>query len=103
MSFAFLFSFVHMVSSYMGPSRNIQDYLSILKSLTFFFLKKILFIYFHEREKNKHKQREGQREKQSPYWAGSLTWGSIPALSQDPRIMTRAEGRRLTDWAIQDP
>ena len=61
MSFAFLFSFVHMVSSYMGPSRNIQDYLSILKSLTFFFFKKD-FIYLFPWERKKQAQAEGGAE-----------------------------------------
>lgn len=43
-------------------------------------------IYLFERE---HKQGEGQkeREKQTPDWAGSLIWGSIPGpLDHHPSL-----------------
>ena len=55
------------------------------------------FIYLTEREyknKSKHKLGGGQeRAKQALRWA----------QSQDPSIMTWAEGRCLTDWAAQVP
>ena len=36
-----------------------------------------------------------ERERQTAHWA----WAS----SQDPKIITSAEGRHLTDWATQAP
>ena len=70
----------------------------------FFFFLKILSIYLKERESmHKHGMGEGERqrekEKQTPHWAESLT--QVP--SQDPEIMTWAEGRCLTNWATQMP
>jgi len=44
-----------------------------------------------------HEQGEGQREKETPRWAGNPMWDSIPG-SQDPGIMTQAKGRGLTNW-----
>ena len=40
-----------------------------------------------------------QREMQTPTWAGSPMWDSIPR----PGIVTWAEGRGLTNWATQVP
>jgi len=45
--------------------------------LTFFF--KILFIYLRKSEKQ-YERGECQREKQTPQWARSPIWGSIPGL-----------------------
>ena len=73
----------------------------------FFFLD---FIYLFERErqqirKSEHEWGEGQkhkeRDKQTPCQAGSQVW--CGAQSQNPRIMTWAKGRSLTDWTTQVP
>ena len=64
---------------------------------------KILFIYLRERERERAREGtndgEGQREreKQTPCWAGSPPWGSIP----EPGIMTWAKGRHLPNRVIQ--
>jgi len=69
----------------------------LMKTLLAVFFK-ILCIYLRERvHAHAHERggREGQKErdKQTPRWV--WTW------SQDPEVMTWAEGRRLTDWATQ--
>ena len=45
------------------------------------------------------REAEGGGEVDSPTEQGA--WGR--ALSQDPGIMTQAEGTRLTNWATQAP
>ena len=55
------------------------------------FLFKILFIWEREKE---HKQGEGQRKREK-----QGAWSRT--RSQDPGIMTWAEGRCLTQWATQ--
>jgi len=45
----------------------------------FFFLRFYLFIWERMRDRE-HEREEGQREKQTPRWAGSLMWDSIPGL-----------------------
>ena len=66
--------------------------------------KRFLFIVYWRERKREHKQWgewQKEREKQTPRWAGSPArcW----AQSQDPEIMTWAESRCLTNWAIQVP
>ena len=67
------------------------------------FVFKILFIYLRERQRDSKTawMGRGWREGRSslPTEQGAQCW----AQSQDPRIMTWAEGRRLTDWATQVP
>ena len=58
---------------------------------------KVLFIFLRERE-SKHEHR-GRRRSRLPAEQG--TW--CRAWSQDSEIMTWAEGRRLPDWATQEP
>jgi len=56
-------------------------------SILFIYFFKILFIYLTERERESTSRgsvRQGEREKQAPCRAGTLTWGQ----SQDPGIMT---------------
>ena len=59
------------------------------------------FIYLREKRvsEKEHEQGERQREKPTPSEQGA--WRGAP--SQDPGIMTWAEGRCLTDWATQVP
>jgi len=66
--------------------------------IIFFFLRFYLFARETMTDRE-HEREEGQREKQTPCWAGSLMWDS----SWDSRIMTWAEGSRLTNWATQAP
>ena len=82
-----------ILSSFLHP------YWSFLKKK-----KKMLFIW--EKAKDRawvEGEAKGQRERkqQTSRWAGSQMWASIRAWwwawSQDPGIMTRAEGRCLTD------
>jgi len=61
------------------------------QTLFIYFFLKILFIYSWETE------RERQREKQAP----KEQRARCGTRSQDPGIVTWAEGRRLTDWATQ--
>ena len=69
-------------------------------SLLELFLKKILFTYEREREREReHKQGEEQRERRLPREQGAQSG----APSQNPGIMTWAEGRHLTQWATQVP
>ena len=63
------------------------------------------FFYLFERERMSGAEGQREREKQIPHWTGSLTWGSTPGPrdhdlgSQDPGIMTWAEGRSFTNRA----
>ena len=55
--------------------------LSIFKFLlncSFFFSPKISFIHLRGRESTSRGERQRQRDKQTPHWAGSPTWDSIP-------------------------
>ena len=63
-----------------------------------FFLKILLFDTDRENT-SRGSIRQGEREKQAASWAGS----PIGTWSQDPEIMIWAEGRRLTNWATQEP
>ena len=72
--------------------------------ISLYFRRKIIwkrhvhFIYYFCREgecKNEHEQSVGQREKESEQRA------PLRAGSQNPRIMTSIEGRRLTNRATQ--
>ena len=62
----------------------------------------ILFFkdFSHWEKENEQREEKTERVKQTPHWAGSQKY---IAQSQDPRIMTWAEGRHLTDWASQVP
>ena len=64
----------------------------------FFFLR---FYLFERESKREHEwgRGEGQREKQTLSWART----HHGAWSQDTEIMTRAEGRYLTNWLMQVP
>ena len=70
----------------------------------FSILKNILFIYLTERDRETDRERkilqeEWKREIQAPHQA----WSSMKGSTQDPRIMTQAEGRCLTTelhWMI---
>lgn len=66
---------------------------------SFFFLRLYPFIWERQTEIMRDRTSREEREKQAPCWAGTQ-W---KARSPDPRIMTRTEGRLLTDWAIQVP
>ena len=46
-------------------------------NLSFSFFKKRFYLFIWEKERE-HKQGQRKREKQSPRWAGSLTWALIP-------------------------
>ena len=63
---------------------------------TFFFFLKILFIYLTKRERentSRQSSRQREGEKQIPTKQGAQS----RARSQDPRIITQAEGSPLTD------
>ena len=66
----------------------------------FFFFLKILFIYLRERvSAQAGEEAEGEGEVDSLLSREP----DVGAWSQDPGIMTWAEGRCLTDWATQAP
>ena len=68
-----------------------------------------MFVYFWERQESKQERdRETEREGDTESEVGSRLW----AVSTEPdsglelmncKLMTRAEARRLTDWATQAP
>ena len=64
--------------------------------LCYFYNSLLLYIFldFIYLTKQKQEQQQGEGKKQTPHWAGSLM---LRAPSQDPGIMTWAEGRCLTD------
>lgn len=55
------------------------------------------FIYLREKEHEQGEEAEGEREANSPLGRELNEW----APSQNPRIMTGAEGSHLTNWAEQ--
>ena len=72
--------------------------------------KKIVFIYFWERERARmHGSREGaEKEGDTESQAGSRLWAVSTELDvglelTNCEIMTWAEVRRLADWATQAP
>ena len=59
------------------------------------------FIYLFGREQREQRgNTEGEANPPSPHWAGNLNVGLDP---RNPGLMTRAEGRHLTDWVTQVP
>ena len=77
---------------------HLRKLLLLLSSLCFY---KFLFFKFYllGRESMSRGEKQRAREKQILYEQGAR----CRSLSQDLRIMTWADGRRLTDWATQLP
>lgn len=65
---------------------------------SFFFLLKILFIYFKERQRAQARGRVRGRNR-----LPTEQRAQHGARSQDPEIVTWTKGRSLTDWATQVP
>ena len=70
----FLKNLVNSLGGWWENSPNTRSFLPIYDPRVLFFSN---FIYLKECEP---KQEEGQRDKQTPPWAGSLSLGSIPGL-----------------------
>ena len=60
------------------------------------------FIYLREKEQKQEEDRGREREADS-LLSREPDAGLDPTWSQDPEIMTWAEGRHFTDWATQAP
>ena len=92
--------FSHLTSKKLGASVKLQ--LKSLFPICAFIFSKILFIYLRKRERERERERElimsqverqRERDKQTP--AEQVT--QHRALSQDPKLMTQAKGRCLTN------
>ena len=88
---------------YSGGKNNVGEIWGsrqIVKNL-FFLNKDFIYLSIYERERawvggeEKGRRVRGRIFNEQGAWCG--------AWSQDPEIMTLAEGRRLTDWAPRDP
>ena len=64
--------------------------------------KNVMFIYFWAREKQSMSGGGTEREGDTESEAGSRLW-AVRAQTHSGEIMTYAEVRHLTDWAIQAP
>ena len=65
--------------------------------LCFFFLRLFVCLFDREREREHKQRQQRKREKQTSHRAGSPTG----TRSQDPGVMTWAEGRPFTNWGTQ--
>lgn len=75
--------------------------MQMVSNTMYLFNVQVLFFFLdlseRERERESKGSREGQRETQTPGWAGSQTPGSILGLRDHALV----EGRCPTDWATQ--
>ena len=65
----------------------------------FIFLK-ILFLYLRERKSTSRSGKQMEREKQTPHWAGSSMWNSIPG-PWDPNLSGRQMLNQLSHPGAQ--
>ena len=66
------------------------------KSLVLGLLKKILLIYLTERERERERECTSRRSSRGRSRLPTAQGAQCGARSQDPRIMTRVDGRHLT-------
>ena len=103
-SHCILHHFALMIACQFYIKMFLNKHLQILILLSFnlwvpFFFKDFIYLFESQWAQREHELGEGEEEADSP----PKQLPQCRALSQDPGIRTWAEGRRLTDWAIQVP